>query len=327
MVSSTKNEVDRYMTPSERSLSLENESNWKPIRLSELNPHYLRIIEEVLDRFPNLPVSVQKIMTMVYDTRSSAKEISELAISDPVLATNILKQVNSSFYSFQKKIDNLNHAIILIGFNEVRNIALHCGMAKVVSGLEVGDLITTKDLWTHSYCVALGCDYWGKKLGRKDTGTLMTMGMVHDIGKFALFTIGIQAQRLGIKTRELGDIPSHASILEKEERLFRVNHAIVGSILARKWNLSERIYKVLEYHHYPYVFPFIDIPEQFREDVAILASSDYGINIIMGNCSSIIPSDECFQAVGISSGKDATPSDLKAKVELSLNFLQHATPE
>jgi HD-like signal output (HDOD) protein len=313
-------------TPS-GGVSITEESNWKPIRLNEVDPHYLRIIGEVLDRFPNLPVSVQKIMTMVYDTRSSAREISELAISDPVLASNILKRVNSSFYSFQKKIDNLNHAIILIGFNEVRNIALHCGMAKVVSGLEVGDLITTKDLWTHSYCVALGCEYWGKKLGRKDNGTLMTMGMVHDIGKFALFTIGIQAQRKGLKTRGLEDIASHASLLEKEERLFRVNHAIVGSILARKWNLSERIYKVIEYHHYPCVFPFHDIPEQFREEVAILASSDYGINIIMGNSSNRIPCDECFNAVGISSCEDATPSDLKAKVKLSVNNLYQATPE
>ncbi len=116
-------------------------------------------------------------------------------------------------------------------------------------------------------------------------------------------------------------MPPNASLLEKEERLFKVNHAIVGSILARKWNLPEQICNVLEYHHYPNTFPFEEIPENLREDVSILNIADYGVNIIMESSQYGIPSEECFHAAGISSSNDAIPPVLKAIVELSLKNL------
>ncbi len=309
------------MNPPNSNTSFDGESQWKPTRFNEIDPNYLRVIDSILDRFPNLPISVQKITTMVYDTKISAKEISELAITDPVLVSNILKRVNSTFYSLSNKIGNLNHAIMMIGFNEVRNIALQCGLSKAIASVETGDLINIKDLWAHSYCVAVSCEYWAKKLGRKDSGTLMTMGMLHDIGKYALFTIGSHAKGLGTKLKELKDISPNASLLEKEERLFKVNHAIVGSILARKWKLPEQICQVLEYHHYPNAFPFDEIPEHLRKDVAILAIADYGVNIIMVSSFYGIPSEECFRAAGLSSSNDVIPADLKTKVELVLKNL------
>ena len=98
--------------------------------------------------------------------------------------------------------------------------------------------------------------------------------MLHDIGKFALYTIGMHAKRMGMKAHGLHDMSPNASLLEKEERLFGVNHAIVGGMLAQKWNLSDRISSVLEYHHFPSFFPIEDVPEDYRENVASVSIAD-----------------------------------------------------
>jgi HD-like signal output (HDOD) protein len=294
---------------------------WVPLRMSEVAPNLLKVIGAVLNLFPNLPVSVHKILSMVYDPKTSAREISEIASSDPVLVSTILKKVNSSFYSPGQKIDNLNLAIVILGFNEVRNIALQSGLVKTFRQ-EDNPEFSTRQLWTHSYGVSLCNDYLVKNTGQRRSGVLMTVGMLHDIGKFALYAIGLHARRLGMKARGVSGMSEEASVLEKEERLFGVNHAIVGGMLARKWNLSDRVCTVLEFHHYPSFFPIDDVPAQYREDVAVTGISDYAVNSLMeGKVSVPLPSSAFFRAAGVPSIEDLLSPTLQSHLEQAKDFL------
>jgi HD-like signal output (HDOD) protein len=298
-----------------------SESSWVPLRRESVEPKLLGVIGAVLNLFPNLPVSVHKIMAMVYDPRSSAREISEIAALDPVLVSTILKKVNSSFYSTGQKVDNLNLAIVILGFNEVRNIALQCGLLKTLRKDDNPEF-NTRDLWVHSYSVSQCNELLMNSFGKRRSGVLMTVGMLHDIGKFALYSIGVHAKRLGLKLRGVSDMNPDASLLEKEERLFGVNHAIVGGMLARKWNLSERIHSVLEYHHYPSFFPLEEVPEQFRSDVAVTSISDFIVNRLKDERSPVpIPGEAFFTLAGISQVEDFLTPSVKMKLESANNFL------
>ncbi len=311
------------MENEEHALSHNSDQHWKPMRSEEVDPKLMEVISAVLDMFPNLPVSVHKIMSMAYDPRTCAREIAEIASSDPVLVSGILQKVNSAYYSLDHKIENLNLAIVVLGFNEVRDVAIQCGLAEKLGKQKDHIEYNTRGLWGHSYAVSVCTEFLTKNKKSRQTGVLMTIAMLHDIGKFALYTIGMHAKRLGMKAHGIHNMSPDASLLEKEERLFGVNHAIVGGMLAKKWNLSDRISAVLEYHHYPSFFPIGEVPEDYRKNVASISIAD-SIEHRITVTSNILPKPqpEYFEIVGLppSIGKLITP-ELQIKLERAKEFL------
>ncbi|MBN1293873.1 MAG: HDOD domain-containing protein [Candidatus Latescibacteria bacterium] len=299
------------------------DNQFVPMRRDEIDPKLMEIISAVLDMFPDLPVSVRKIIAMAYDPKTCAREIASIASSDPVLVSNILKKVNSAYFSLDHKIENLNLAIVVLGFNEVRDIAVQCGLAKKIGKDGESIEYNTRDLWGHSYAVSICTEFLARDKKSKNTGILMTIAMLHDIGKFALYTIGMHARRMGMKARGMQGMSYNPTILEKEERLFGVTHPIVGSMLAEKWNLSGRISSVIECHHYPSFFPIEDIPEDYRESVAIISIADMIEHKISGTPNMLNDPDHLyFEAVGLPSRleKILTPA-LQIKLENAKSFL------
>lgn len=250
---------------------------WVPLRRRDLSAETLRHLELMLERVPDLPVSVQRIIGMVSDPDCDSRAIAEVASADPVLVSQILMMVNSSYYGLSRKIDNLRLAIVLLGLNEVRNIAVRCGFSRVMDQFG-GSIPDTRSLWAHSCLVSLCAEALVGEEDPQRAGVVLTMGMLHDIGKFALYTIGVLMQRKGIRPPGASDIPRDISLLEKEERLFGANHAVIGGLLAERWNLSVRIRSVLECHHHPSFFGVSEIPSEYVEDVAAVCIADLMAN-------------------------------------------------
>lgn len=165
-------------------------TGWIPKTRKSLDPETLRIIREVLDKIPKLPISVRKIIHMVADMDIGAKELAEVALTDPVLSSKILTMVNSSYYSLNRKIDDLRVAIVLIGFNAVRNIAIQDRFLQILSTGDEAFFYDREQLWRHSYLVSVCAESFVKTDDPRRSGILMTQGILHDIGKFALYVMG-----------------------------------------------------------------------------------------------------------------------------------------
>ena len=106
--------------------------SWVPVRREEIDGEILGQVTAMIDLIPPLPIHVHDIVRIVSDYESSASEVTRLASSDPVFASRILNTVNSAYYALPKKTDNLRLAIVLLGYGEVRNIALRCGLSGVL---------------------------------------------------------------------------------------------------------------------------------------------------------------------------------------------------
>src|SRR6266699_3013648 len=72
---------------------------------------------------------------------------------DPSLVVRILKTVNSSFYGLPGQIGSIERAIVLLGMNAVKNIAVAASLGQLFRGVKLCEGFTAKDLWTH--CVAV----------------------------------------------------------------------------------------------------------------------------------------------------------------------------
>ena len=256
------------------------ENIWVPVNRESVIPETMKIINTVLAKIPQLSISVQKIIEMAGDDNMDSIKLAEVASSDPVLASKILMIVNSSYYSLSNKVDNLRVAIVLLGFNEVRNIAVQLGFKQVVDSDEQANAVNTKNLWIHSYLVSICAEAFSKDDDPKRAGVLMTMGILHDIGKFALFSIGMMMKRMKIKLPTTMEYSADAPLIAKEEAIFGVNHAIIGGLLTERWNLSERTREVLEFHHYPSFYGIKEIKSDYLEDIAAICIADLVVNHI-----------------------------------------------
>lgn len=256
----------------------EQERIWVPRRRCDLKPERVKLIRNVLNRIPQLPSSVRKIIELTTRMDVDSKQIADVVSSDPALVSKILMMVNSSYYGLNRKIDNLRLAIVLLGFNEIRNLAIKSGFFQTLGEMS-GGMYDPRDLWMHSYLVSIFSEAFADEDEPQRAGVLVTLGMLHDIGKFALHLIGMAMDAKGVRPPDV-ELPPDAYLMEREERRFGVNHAIIGGMLAEKWNLSERITSVLEYHHHPSFFGVNEIPSEFEEDVTIICLSDLVVNRI-----------------------------------------------
>ncbi len=159
--------------------------------------------------------------------------------------------INSAYYALNRKIDNIRVAIVFLSFDTIRSIAIQNRFLRELSEVDEVGLYNREDLWIHSYLVSVNAEALTSNEDPLQMGVLVTMGILNDIGKFALYNIGMMMREKGFTSPFLNDISPNTSLLKMEEILFGVNHSIISGMLVCKWNLSERISTVLEYHHYP----------------------------------------------------------------------------
>ena len=259
--------------------------SWRPMTIKRLFPETLAEITKVLNKIPQLPISVQKVIEMTMNDAVGARELAEVALTDPVLSSKILTLVNSAYYATNRRIDDMRVAIVLVGFNAVRNIAIQNRFFKVFDSNNTNNLYNRDELWLHSFLVSVCAESFlaSRNEVNNKLGVYATLGMLHDIGKYALYAIGGVLRNKNPSETRLAIMNSSMHSLKKEELLFGINHAVVGGLLAKRWNLSERLATVIEYHHHPSFYPQKNIPAHYLEEITAIHAADAIVNTYMGN--------------------------------------------
>jgi HD-like signal output (HDOD) protein len=260
---------------------------------------------------------------MAADMDIGAKELAEVALTDPVLSSKILTMVNSAFYSLNRKIDDLRVAIVLIGFNAVRNLAIQDRFLQILGTEDDTSLYDRDRLWLHSYLVSVCAESFVKNDDPRRSGILMTQGILHDIGKFALYVMSTLMRKKGMRLVYADGDGTPMNLLKKEERIFGVNHTVIGGMLGVKWNLSERVCAALEFHHHPSFFDISEIPPTSLEDVCIISVADCVVNKFLREPVDIPEPQRPFKDVlGLKGSLDSLLTDaLKKKLAKAKEFV------
>lgn len=204
-----------------------------------------------------LPEVTLKIVQLVEDQNSTAQDLNRVISTDPALCSRILKVVNSSFYGLPGQIASINRAIVLLGLNAVKNIAIAASLAKLFRGGELTTSFSARNLWDHSNATAVASKMIADalKLGLADEAFLA--GLMHDIG----IIVEMQADRgrlievVESVQRDADGVPQ-ADMLEVEERIFGANHQNFGAALCEKWKFPASFARVTGHHHKPFDLPF-----------------------------------------------------------------------
>ncbi len=139
-----------------------------------------------INDIPTLPIIVMKVNKMLQDSETSIEKLSKTIETDQAMVTKILRLVNSTFYGFRSQIKNINHAIIVLGFNTVRNATVSVSIIKLFSEKNTYEGFAISDFWKHSIAVAVTSKYLSEKSGLDSPDDCFVAGLLHDIGKVVL---------------------------------------------------------------------------------------------------------------------------------------------
>lgn len=216
-----------------------------------------RIIEEANQSdLSTIRSVVVKILGIINDPSSTAKELVDVIHVDPPLAAKVLKLVNSAHCAPRSKICGLQQAVIFIGFETLKEMALSQKVCEIFQKSISIQTYSRKALWKHSVAVAL----FAKQIYRKEFGekgdTAYATGLLHDIG------IIVEDQFCNDAFIAALDISFRKSIplWKAEKDVIGFDHAEIGMSLLDNWQLASSMATAIGSHHLP--ADTDDIPDQ-----------------------------------------------------------------
>jgi len=203
----------------------------------------LKIIDKVRD-FPTLPTIYSKILEAISNPSTTVQDLAILISKDIALTTKLLQVVNSPIYSIRGKVDTITQAIFYIGFTEVRNICLAISIFDIFKNSNANSNFNIIELWKHSISVGVITRLLGGIFNIKNLDNFFAAGLIHDIGK--LFFSAFYED----KYSEIIDksIEYAIPLNELEKRVFGTDHAELGYLIARKWNLPDTLANSIKHH-------------------------------------------------------------------------------
>jgi putative nucleotidyltransferase with HDIG domain len=196
---------------------------------------------------PTLPMIATRILEVTGDPESSVRDLQEIIKMDQVVSARIMKAVNSAFFGFPRRIDTLSQAIVILGFNNVRSLALSVSISGAFAKEQSGSGFPHGKLWQHAVGVAFMAQALARSLGWRKTEHFFMAGLLHDIGFIPMdqaFPGDLQAA-FALSRKE--EMPLY--LAEKEKLGF--THADVGHYIAEAWLLPPTIAEPIALHHAP----------------------------------------------------------------------------
>ena len=194
-------------------------------------------------RLPSPPAIAIKILKAVREDDNSFKELAEIVMADPVLVARIMKLANSSLYGLPRRVDSLAQATVLIGTQNLKNIALSFVIVQEFQDATQGGF----DLnlyWRRAISAAVAAEILAKNVGQKDHD-LFISGLLQDIGiLIILLTDSATLTEIRDKKRVSG-----MSLCDTEKEVFGFDHTEISNHLLTTWSLPDTICGPIRYHH------------------------------------------------------------------------------
>jgi HD-like signal output (HDOD) protein len=270
--------------------------------------HVVESAIEKVGEIATLPEVTVKIIQIVEDPSSTARDLHDIIKNDPALSSRLLKVVNSAFYGLPGQIASVDRAIVLLGLSAVKNIAIAASMTHLFDGGVAVEGFNGVEVWRHSIGVAVGARLLTAAQGRPSVEESFLAGLIHDLGLLVerqVFPKGI-AEVIAKQQAE----PS--PFCDLEGQVIGADHQAFGSALATKWRFPTSLCTSIGYHHKP-----MDLAEVNRELPVLVFVAD------VLACKAGIG----FSATGVLQDYDAEMLDVMRLTPEALDEVSDKLPE
>jgi len=198
-----------------------------------------------IKELPTLPMIYFKVNKALQNSDASVKGVADIIEMDQAMSSKVLHIVNSSFYGFRSKISSINQAVMILGFNTVKNAIVSVSILDVFAIKEKFSGFDVKKFWAHSIAVAVICKHLAEKSRLAAPEDAFIAGLLHDMGKLIMlqyfkedFGLIWQAQQ-----------KTGLTFYDAERTVLPVDHAQIGGYLARKWLFPNSLIDAIASHH------------------------------------------------------------------------------
>jgi HD-like signal output (HDOD) protein len=194
---------------------------------------------------------------MLLSDDTGARKVAKFLSVDASLVAQILKVVNSPYFSIPKEIKDVHIAVAYLGLNEIYRIAT---TLSVVNNLRGRDKEAFSEIWFHSVLTAMTARHLAKKFEPKiNINELWAATILHDIGKFVYLKFFPEHYKALQKYKiDMGCLFSEAEI-----HFAFPTSSYLGTLLCDRWRLPKIVKKVCETHT---LTDLINKKEQIVED-------------------------------------------------------------
>lgn len=282
-------------------------------------------LSEMVEKMPAFPTSVSKVIELASDIDCNHKDLVEVVEHDPVMTLKILKLVNSAYFGLSKEITSINHSVVYVGLNTVKNLALTIASIGVLPRETAAGLNMDEFLY-HSLSTAALARFISKQMGvsEKEASDFFVTGLLHDFGKI------IFAQFMSEKFKKVLFMEEWESkhIVDAEKEVIGADHTEVGVLLGEKWRLPSRLLDGISSHHSTKIK---DNDDEDGGNNKLLIDAIFIANKLSkeleGNDKLKTFSDELMEDATSRFGNDlnkhiASPNDLKEEVKSTLQVMQ-----
>lgn len=227
--------VQRAASPVATTPVPEALSRFRLVRHTELAPAQAAAIMARLRLIPRPPSALHKLVSPEFLADATSAELSELMMSEPLIAAKVLAVVNSPFYGLAKPLGSIGQAATFLGMNTVRSICLQYMLddSLKTSSPEIKKLFNT--LWNASAFASELCFKLAQLLGLQDPGALVTQVVLSYLGQLATYSLLPPETVLAIANQDLLD-----RAMAEQEHL-GLSSAELGSLLLQEWALPQAI--------------------------------------------------------------------------------------
>ncbi len=214
--------------------------------MKPMSPELTKTLAAAVDGMPAFPKSVQRVLELTRDVNSTPKDLVEVIDKDPVLTVKILKVVNSAYYSLPKQITSVGHAVVYLGFNTIKNLALSiAAIGMLPKSNEAG--FDGQQYLLHSLATAAIAKQLALKVDDADPQDCFIAGLLHDFGKVVLAQFMPKEFRAALQGSQEHGISLHLAL----RSVLGVDHAVVGAMLVEKWRFAPLLVETIRHQYGP----------------------------------------------------------------------------
>ncbi len=204
-------------------------------------------VRRAVSDLPTIPESLTRILNLLEDPKSGARDLAAIIRRDPPLAAKILRLANSPLYSKQRSVTTVQECVSLLGYRTVRQVAL-CVAVVTTLGRECEkslSILDYREIWRHGVATAATAKRLAELIRHPEPEEIFTCGLLHDLGKMVLALKHPSDYGVLIKERRRRGV----RLVELERESLGYDHAQVGAALAETWHLPSLLAVTIGGHH------------------------------------------------------------------------------
>lgn len=205
----------------------------------------IQVLDSVED-LPTLPTIYGQISSMIRDPNTSVADVAKVIEKDQAITSKVLRLVNSSFFGFTRQVSTIRQAVVLLGFNNIRNTVLSISVFQSFKGAVEGEF-DLRQFWKHSIATGVLTTFLDKRLKKGFQDETFVAGLLHDIGKIILNRYFHEEFEQALAHAQ----QNQETFYNSERAIIGFSHDEVGEYLADRWQLPFSLVESIAMHHQP----------------------------------------------------------------------------